>query len=417
MLLSSDAINAASERLSPEDFSSPVYACIYDAMIALSSAGHPVDPVTVADELKRNENLDRVGRMEILTELQDATPSTINATSYIDIVSDLSKLRKLITAASEIADVAYKAPKDVSKAIDQAEGIIFKVTQTRNTDSMAGAVDELDAITDRLERLFSGEVTGLPTGFNDLDAIVPNLQPGALYIVGGRPAMGKTAWALNVAEHASIGLHVPTLVFSLEMGQQELLMRMACSQARIDHKRFQLGDITDREWSRLNHAYARIADAPLWIDDNASSTIMEIRSKARLLKSRVGELGLIVVDYLQLMEGASRDGRQVEVSQISRGLKVLARELECPVIALSQLSRKLEERSDKRPMPSDLRESGSLEQDADVIFFLYRDEEYNPDSDDKGLAEVLVAKHRNGPTGMAKLAYLAPFTRFETAAK
>lgn len=267
-------------------------------------------------------------------------------------------------------------------------------------------------LADQWERVFSGEEMGIPTGFKDLDSLVPGFIPGALYVEGARPAMGKTAKSLTEAAYVAIHQRKPVLFFSLEMSQLELLNRMACSEARLDNKRLRRGDLTEQDWAKLVHAYARLYDAPIWVNDDPGCTIEQIRKEATDLKNEVGELGLIVVDYIQLMEGAGGDNRQIEVSKISRGLKLIARELEVPVKACSQLNRGLEMRADKRPMLQDLRESGSIEQDADVVTFIYRDEVYNPDSQDRGTAEVIVAKHRNGPTGSVRLAFLSYCTRF-----
>jgi replicative DNA helicase len=322
--------------------------------------------------------------------------------------------------AGEIAEMSYDLPDDVTKTVDQAESLVFEVAQRRVTDTMAPIHDLLNDNLDRLESLYDkgDAITGTPTGFADLDELLSGLQPNALYVIGARPSMGKTALALGVASHAAIDAQRPVLVFSLEMGQLELTQRMLCSEARVDSKRVRNGNLSEADWQKIAHATGRLAEAPVWIDDNPNLTIMEIRSKARRLKSRLGDLGLVVVDYLQLMTGrSSAENRQVEVSEISRGLKILARELGCPVLALSQLSRQLEMRADKRPMLADLRESGSIEQDADVVMFIYRDDVYNPDSPDRGTAEILVSKHRNGPTGMVRLAFLDHYTKFANMAR
>jgi len=273
---------------------------------------------------------------------------------------------------------------------------------------------------DRLEMLYEREetITGTPTGFVDLDELLSGLQPNALVVVGARPAMGKTSFALNVAAHAAIDANKPVLVFSLEMGQLELSQRMLCSESRVDSKNMRDGKLDENDWTKISHGVGRLSEAPIWIDDNPALTVMDIRGRARRLKSQVGDLGLIVVDYIQLMTGrATAESRQVEISEISRNLKILARELEVPVLGLSQLSRGLESRQDKRPMLADLRESGAIEQDADVVIFLYRDEVYHPDSADAGIAEVIVSKHRNGPIGTVKLAFLPKYTRFANMAR
>lgn len=420
MLLSKDAIAVASEVLDPEHFYKPAHGHIYEAITSLSAAGEPADPVTVAEELRRAGLLDSVGGPAALVTLQASTPAVSNAGRYARIVEEHALLRRLIGVAGEIAEMSYDLPEDVTKTVDQAESLVFEVAQRRVTDTMAPIHDLLNDNLDRLESLYDkgDAITGTPTGYSDLDELLSGLQPNALYVLGARPSMGKTALALGIAGSASIEAQRPVLVFSLEMGQLELTQRMLCSEARVDSKRVRNGNLSESDWGKIAHATGRLAEAPIWIDDNPNLTIMEIRSKARRLKSRLGDLGLVVVDYLQLMTGrSSAENRQVEVSEISRGLKILARELECPVLALSQLSRQLEMRADKRPMLADLRESGSIEQDADVVMFIYRDDVYNPDSPDRGTAEILVSKHRNGPTGMIRLAFLDHYTKFANMAR
>jgi replicative DNA helicase len=420
MLLSKDAIAVASEVLDAENFYKPAHGHIYEAITSLSAAGEPADPVTVADELRRAGLLDAIGGPATLVTLQASTPAISNAGRYARIIEEHALLRRLIGVAGEIAEMSYDLPDDITKTVDQAESLVFEVAQRRVTDTMAPIHDLLNANLDRLEALYDkgDAITGLPTGFLDLDELLSGLQPNALYVVGARPSMGKTALALGIASHAAIDAQRPVLIFSLEMGQLELTQRLLCSEARVDSKKVRNGNLSESDWGKIAHATGRLAEAPVWIDDNPNLTIMEIRSKARRLKSRLGDLGLVVVDYLQLMTGRSNaENRQVEVSEISRGLKILARELECPVIALSQLSRQLEMRADKRPMLADLRESGSIEQDADVVMFIYRDDVYNPDSPDRGTAEILVSKHRNGPTGMTRLAFLDHYTKFANMAR
>jgi len=297
---------------------------------------------------------------------------------------------------------------------------VFQVGQGRVTDSMAKMSDLLSANLDRLEDLFErGEtITGTPTGYDDLDHTLSGLQDENLIIVGARPAMGKTSFALGIASHVGIRQALPTVVFSLEMSQLELSQRILCMEARVDATNIRNGQLSAEDWAKINRATGKLGDAPIWIDDNPNTSVMEIRAKARRLKSRVGKLGVVIVDYIQLMTGrSSAESRQVEVSEISRGLKILARELQCPVVGLSQLSRGLEARQDKRPMMADLRESGSIEQDADVVLFLYRDEVYNTDTADIGMSEVIVSKHRNGPTGTVRLAWLPRYTRFSNMSK
>jgi replicative DNA helicase len=419
MLLSRDAIAAALETCSADDFYKPGHAHVFEAVSTLYAQGEPADPVTVADELSRAGLLDMVGGLPALVELQAETPATSNAARYARIIEEHALLRRLIGVAGEIAEMGYGLPDDVAATLDRAESLVFEVAERRVTDSLKQLNELLYASKDRLAALYErGEsITGVPTGYIDLDEHLYGLQPSSLYIVGARPAMGKSAFALGIAAHAAVERRVPTLVFSLEMGSEELTSRLLVAEARVDASRMRNGRLIESDWQKVSQAVARLGDAPLFIDDNPNTTVMEIRAKARRLQARHG-LGLIVVDYLQLMSGgATAENRQLEVSAISRGLKILARELQVPVVALSQLSRQLEQRADKRPMLADLRESGSLEQDADVVMFLYRDEMYNSESADRGTAEVIVAKHRNGPTGKVQLAFLDHFAKFVNIAR
>ena len=420
MLLSRDAIVAAVEvQLAPEDFYKPSHGHIYEAITSLYSQGEPADPVTVAEELSRAGLLEAMGGPAVLISLQAETPAISNAGRYAHIVQEHALLRRLIGVAGEIAEIGYSRPDDVVTAVDRAESLVFDVAQHRVADTMAPLRDLLEAHLDHIEALYERNeaITGVPTGFVDLDHQLSGLQPANLVIVGGRPGTGKTAFALGVGAHAAVESRLPVLVFSMEMSHRELTQRLLCSEARVDSARMRNGRLLESDWPKISHAVGRLAEAPLFIDDNPHLTVMEIRAKARRLKSRHG-LGLVVVDYLQLMTGrSSAENRQVEVSEISRGLKILARELEVPVVALSQLSRSLETRADKRPVLADLRESGSLEQDADVVIFIYRDEVYNRDSPDRGTAEIIVAKHRNGPTGVTNLAFIDRYTRFANMAK
>jgi replicative DNA helicase len=420
LLLSRDAIGQVSEQgLVPADFYRPAHQHIFDAIRSLYSSGGPVDTVTVADELRRGGLLDEIGGSESLHELQNATPAISSAGHYAKIVQDTAMLRRLIYVAGDIAEIAYSEPDDVAKALDEAETKVFQVAEQRVTDStrqldqlLSEAMDQLQATFDR-----GDTITGVPTGFSDLDDLLSGLQPSGLYIVGARPAMGKSAFGLGIASHVAQHAHMPVLVFSLEMGHAELTQRILASEARVDSTKIRTGRLAEADWAKIGKAIGRL-EVPLFLDDNPRVTVMEIRAKARRIKAKYGALGLIVIDYLQLMSGGgTSENRQLEVSEISRNLKILARELETPIMALSQLSRQLEARADKRPMLQDLRESGSLEQDADVVMFLYRDEVYNPESPDKGSAEVIVAKHRSGPIGTKRLVFLGQYTRFDNAAR
>ena len=420
MLLSKDAIAAAVEVCGVDDFYKPAHAHIFEAITSLYIQGEPADPVTVADELRRAGLIEAIGGPATLISLQANTPATSNAGRYASIVEEHALLRRLIGVAGEIAEMGYDAPGDVADAVDRAEGLVFGVAQRRLTDTVKPIRDLLSESLDRLEALYGrGEaITGVPTGYLDLDQQLAGLQPSNLVIIGARPAAGKTSVALGMAAHAAMHAHEPVLIFSLEMSHLEITQRLLCAEARVDATRMRNGRLHESDWPKISHAIGRLGEAPIFIDDNPMVTVMDIRAKARRMKSREGGLGLIIIDYIQLMSGrGNAENRQVEVSEISRALKILARELNVPVIALSQLSRNLEMRADKRPVLADLRESGSLEQDADVVMFIYRDEMYNPESPDRDTAELIVAKHRNGPTGTTHLAFLKQFTRFENMAK
>jgi len=593
MLLSRDAIAAAVEICSADHFYKPAHGHVYDAICSLYAAGEGADPVTVADELRRAHLLDAIGGPATLITLQANTPATTNAGRYARIVEEHALLRRMISVAGEIAEIGYSVPEDVTAAVDEAETLVFEVADRRVTDSLHPIHELLSPALDRLEKLYErgDTITGLATGYLDLDELLSGLQASNLIILGGRPSAGKSAFAFGAAAHAALDQHATVLLFSLEMSHSEITQRLLCSEARVDSTRIRNGKLQESDWPKISHAIGRLGEAPLYIDDNPNLSVMEIRAKARRLQSRIGKIGLIVVDYIQLMTGRSNaENRQVEVSEISRGLKILARELDVPVLALSQLSRNLEMRADKRPMLADLRESGcmpasvrlqradntevtlgelvasgeqpmvwsiddtgqvvarrlirafasgiktvyrirltsglhvdatanhrfrtpcgwrrldelhpgdllavaplghadhsllvgagagrlphgpigsdrrrdpegprpspgrpaawgrladairigdmetydatvegthnfiaegivahnSLEQDADVVMFVYRDEVYNPESPDRGTAEIIVAKQRNGPTGVAHLAFLAPYTRFANVAR
>lgn len=363
MLLSRDAIAAAVETCAADDFYKPAHGHVFDAVCSLYGQGEPADPVTVADELRRADLLDAIGGPATLISLQANTPATANAGRYARIVEEHALLRRLIGVAGEIAEIGYSVPDDIAQAIDQAETMVFAVAERRVTDTLRPLHDLLAESLDRLEALYDrGEsITGVPTGFLDLDERLSGLQPSNLIIVGARPSMGKTALGLGIAAHAAMEARTPVLFFSLEMSHSEVTQRLLCSEARVDSSRIRNGKLLESDWPKISHAIGRLGEAPLYIDDNPNLTVMEVRAKARRLRSRLGALGLIIVDYLQLMSGRhNAENRQVEVSEISRGLKILARELEVPVIALSQLSRNLEMRADKRPLLADLRESGCM---------------------------------------------------------
>ncbi len=420
MLISRDAITAAVEaRVDSGDFYKPAHGHVFDAIWSLYEQGEPVDPVTVAEELRRANLLENLGGKGLLLALQASTPASANAGHYARIVGDLALLRRLITVSGEIAESAYGQPDDVTETVDRAEAMVFEVAEKRISESLVRLFDSVTETVDQLEHLYGeeGAITGVPTGYTDLDRQLLGLQPSTLVIVAARPGAGKTAFMLGAAANVAMESRRPVLFFSMEMGSVELTKRMLSSEARVDARKLQTGNLTDGDWSRLNPAISHLGEAPLFIDDNAHCTVMEMRAKARRIKARYGDLGLVVVDYLQLMSSPRRaENRQVEVSELSRGLKILARELECPVMVGSQLNRQLEYRQDKRPMLADLRESGSIEQDADVVLFLYRDDVYNPESEQRGVAEVIIGKHRNGPTGVARLAFLDHIVKFANMA-
>lgn len=423
LLLSREAVNTVSELgMHADVFYKPSHQHVFDAMRNLLSIGQPVDAVTVADELRKVGLLDDIGGMDFLLRLQNTTPVIGNVGRYAKIVMDTAALRRLIGVASEIAELAYSEPDDVSKALDTAEAKVFEVADDRVVDSVAEIRDVLRLTTDELERRYTEKagVTGVATGFLDLDEKLLGLQPASLVILGARPAMGKSALALNIATFVAKNTRKPVLVFSLEMSHNEMAQRILSAEAKVDTKKLRTGSLTGNEWSDVNNAVGRL-EVPLFLDDNPAVNVMEIRAKARRLKARYDDIGLIVIDYLQLMEGRGRsENRQLEVSEISRNLKVLARELDVPILALSQLSRRLEERSDKVPQLSDLRESGSLEQDADVVLFLHREEVYKQESVDptlRGMADLVIAKHRAGEIGKVKLVFQGEFALFRSAAR
>ena len=420
MMLSATAIADAAGVVTASDFYKPAHGHVYDAVHTLYASGQPVDSVTVADELRRAGLLDAIGGPGVLAQIMASTPATTNAGRYATIVEEYALLRRLISVSGEIAELGYSVPEDVTKALDRAESLVYEVNEKRVTDTTKRLAEMLSENLDHLEKLYErgSAITGTPTGYIDLDGLLSGLQPNALIVVGARPAMGKTSFALGMAAHAALEGGKPVLFFSLEMSNLELSQRLLCAEAKVDSTRVRNGQLQSDDWSKISRAMGRLADAPIWIDDNPNLTIMEIRAKARRLKSQVGDLGVIVIDYLQLMTGrANAESRQVEVSELSRGLKILARELETPVVALSQLSRGLEMRADKRPMLADLRESGSIEQDSDVVMFIFREEIYDPKPENAGQAEIIVAKHRSGPTGVVQLAFLPQYTRFANMAR
>ena len=416
MLIKKDAIIEVQEILRPEDFYREAHKVAYEAMLKLTDNEEAVDIVTLTEELRKEEQLERVGGVRFVTDIANTVPTAANISYHAKIVKEKAELRRLIDAATAIAAAAYEDTDEVANIMDDAEKRILAVAAGQSTDGFEPMKTILLRTFDRINDLYDskGNITGISTGFKDLDNLTSGLQPSDLVLVAARPSMGKTAFTLNMASY--IGLHNLGTVafFSLEMSKEQLMQRMLCSEGGIDAQRLRTGQLEDEEWTRLVETANRLNNAPIFIDDTAGITVMEMRSKARRLKAEHG-LSVIFIDYLQLMQGrASKnsDNRQQEISEISRSLKALARELHVPVIALSQLSRSVESRQVKRPMLSDLRESGSLEQDADIVMFLYREDYYDKDTEAKNITEVIIAKHRNGPVDTIKLFFQKEFTKF-----
>jgi replicative DNA helicase len=416
MMLSPGAIGAVSEVLTAADFYRESHGTIYRAALELYGHGEPVDAITLADKLEERGELEHVGGRVRVHELAALVPATANAGHYARIVRDMSMLRGLIGAGGEIQRLGWERPGETAELVDRAEQIVFDLAQERVTTEFSHIESLLKEGFERITALYEAgsELTGVPSGFRDLDKLTAGFQPGNLVIVAARPSMGKSAFALCMASNLAVRHETPVALFTLEMSKSEVTQRLMCSEAKVESNRLRTGKLLPDDWPRLTAACDKLAKAPIYVDDTASVTMMEIRSKCRRLKSREPKLGLIVVDYLQLMtSGGSAENRVQEVSQISRALKILARDLDVPIVALSQLSRAVEQRHDKRPILSDLRESGSIEQDADLVAFIYRDEYYNPEeTDQQGLAEVILAKHRNGPTDAVKLSFLKRYAKF-----
>src|ERR687887_2329745 len=418
MMLSPGAIAVVSEILSSDgrEFYRESHATIYRAALGLYVKGEPVDAITLADELDERGDLEDVGGKVRVQELAATVPATANAGHYAQIVRETATLRGLIRAGGEIARLGWERPGEATELVDQAEQVVFDLSQQRARGEFSHIEDLLKESFERITALYESgaDVTGVPSGFRDLDRVTSGFQPGNLVIVAARPSMGKSALGLCIAANLAVRKEVPVALFTLEMSKSEVTQRLMCSEAKVESQRLRTGKLGVDDWPRLTAACDKLAKAPIYVDDTGSITMMEIRSKARRLKAKHPDLGLIIVDYLQLMtSGTTAENRVQEVSQISRSLKVLARDLEVPILALSQLSRAVEQRHDKRPILSDLRESGSLEQDSDLVVFIYRDEYYNADeTDQQGLAEIHLAKHRNGPTGVVKLSFLKRFAKF-----
>lgn len=414
MFLDREAASLALEMLTGEDFYRPDHRQVFEAAEELYHSGVPIDMITVKNKLEEKQVFEQIGGLPFLANISTSVGSSANMRHYAAIVEEKSVLRRLIRTANNISQMSYEGKTDVNAIMDTAEKGIFDIMQNRHSDQFHHirdiAVDSIEKIEDIYRS--KGKLTGVPTGFVDFDQKTAGLQKSDLILLAARPSMGKTAFALNIIQNAAIRSNVPTAVFSLEMSREQLVNRMLCSEAMLDAQRLRTGELTDSDWADLIQAMGPLSQAPIYIDDTPGVTPMEVRSKCRRLKVEKG-LGLIVIDYLQLMSGNSRnDSRQQEISEISRSLKAIAREMEAPVIALSQLSRACEQRADHRPMLSDLRESGAIEQDADVVAFLYRDEYYFPDTEKKNRAELIIAKQRNGPTGTVDLTWMGQYTKF-----
>ncbi|MFI0546721.1 MAG: replicative DNA helicase [Brachymonas sp.] len=425
LLLDNHAWENMGDLLVADDFYRYEHRLIFAAMADLMNASKPADVITVFEALQRKGKAEEVGGLPYINSLAQFVPSASNIRRYAEIVRERSILRKLVSASDEISTRAFNTQGlEVAKVLDEAEQKIFKIGE--ESSRMKQGFVSMDTLVvdlmDKVQELADNptDVTGVPTGFYDLDRMTSGLQAGDLVVLAARPSMGKTSLAINIAEHVALNEHMPVAVFSMEMGAAQLAVRIVGSIGRIDQGRLRTGQLSQDEWPRFAEAIDQLKDIPLHIDESSGLTPSELRANARRLARREGKLGLIVVDYLQLMSGSSggrEENRATELGEISRGLKMLAKELQCPVIALSQLSRGVESRTDKRPMMSDLRESGAIEQDADIIMFIYRDDYYNKESKDPGVAEVIIAKQRNGPTGTVRLSFLKPLTRFESLAQ
>jgi replicative DNA helicase len=415
VLIENDALNTVIEFLEDGDFYREAHQKIFKSMIALSEKNEPLDLITLTNELKKKKELEDIGGASYLAGLVESVPTAANIAYYAKIVKEKSILRKLISTATEIVTQSYQERKNLEDFLDEAEQAIFRISENQVRPAFYPIKEIVKESFKVIERLYEKKelITGVPSGFKDLDRKTAGFQNAELIIVAGRPSMGKTALCLNIAQHAAIATKIPTAIFSLEMSKEQLAIRMLCSEARVDSARLRSGFLSESDWPKLTMAAGALSDAPIFIDDSAAISVLELRAKARRLKADRG-LGLVIVDYLQLMRGRSgAERREQEISEISRSLKALAKELNIPVIAISQLSRKAEDRPGRRPQLSDLRESGAIEQDADVIIFIYRDEVYNPDSDQRGTAEVIIGKQRNGPTGKADLSFISEFTTFK----
>lgn len=421
ILLDNQSLNSVLEILSIEDFYSEGHRKIFTAIVELYDKNEPCDIITLSNILKSKNQIEQAGGISYLSSLADNVPSAANIVHYAKIVKEKSILRRLIGTATEILNKSYAAGSDIDSVLDEAEHAIFEISENKIRPSFSPFKNLIKDSIKTIEKLFERKelVTGVPTGFEKIDDKTSGFQKSDLIIIAGRPSMGKTAFALNIAQYAALEAGIPVAVFSLEMSKEQLALRMLSSEARVDSQRIRRGFLGDADWLKLTNAAGKLFEAPIFIDDTPAITALEMKAKARRLKAEV-DLGLIILDYLQLMRsGGYKESREQEISEISRSLKTLAKELNVPVIALSQLNRQVENRADKRPQMADLRDSGAIEQDADLIAFIYRDEVYNKSEEnpEKGFAEIIIGKQRNGPTGMVKLMFQEQFTRFENLAR
>jgi replicative DNA helicase len=424
LLLDNDAADKVGDVLADADFYSEAHRLIYQHVLRLIADGKPADVVTGSESLASSQKLDYIGGLAYLGALVGNVPTAANIRHYAQIVRDRSILRQLAATAGDIADAAYNPlGRSAKEVLDQAEAKVLHIAEqgSRGAQQVVTIGTLLAGVVDRIETLYNrddpSDVTGVPTGFSDLDRMTSGMQPGDLVVVAGRPSMGKTSLALNIGEHVALAAGLPVVVFSMEMGASQLALRLIGSVGRLDQHKLRTGRLAADDWEKLTAALGRLNEAPILIDETPALNAIEVRSRARRLMRTYGKLGLVIVDYLQLMQASTTgENRATEISEISRSMKSLAKELKVPVMALSQLNRSLEQRPNKRPVMSDLRESGAIEQDADVILFIYRDEVYNPDTQDKGVAEIIIGKQRNGPIGTVRLTFLGEYTRFENFA-
>ncbi len=426
LLLSNDALDKVADILNVSDFYQYEHRLIYEHTLKIINSGRPADIVTVAESLENASELASIGGIAYLANLVQNTPSAANIRRYAEIVRERSLTRQLIEVSTGITETAYNPQgRDIKNLLDDAEAKILKIAETgqRGSQGFIGVQQILPNVMNHIDDLYQREnqngVTGTSTGFTDLDDFTSGFQAGDLIIVAGRPSMGKTAFSINIAENIALESKLPVAIFSMEMGASQLVTRMIGSIGKLDQQRMRNGSLEDEDWYRLTSAVGILNDAPIYIDEGAGLTAFDVRARARRLQRQAGQLGLIVIDYIQLMAGTSEkanENRATEISEISRALKSLAKELNVPVVALSQLNRSVEQRQDKRPVMSDLRESGAIEQDADLILFIYRDEVYNKDTDQKGTAEIIISKQRNGPIGTVRMTFLGEHTRFENYA-